>query len=284
MRGCALILFLLCLLGNLSACSAEQSRIDDYFTDPQSRALVTAAVDGNTKEIERLVASGVNVNARGKDGVTSLIWAIYHLKKAGYQALLEHGADPNMQVQNGTLIGDSVMETAARMQDSSYLKLALQHRGNPNLVNKSSYYDYNPLISAIMADRKTNVDLLIQAGADINATVDGFSGQTPLDFAVGEQNYEIAYRLLQAGANYRITDPYQAAAGKGSNPIVWGLEHGDLDPASDRYKWREKVIQFLNAHGVVVSTKPPPAMCTQDLGKGVKVIAPCNQLKPAPQN
>lgn len=277
MRKCAFILFWLCLLGNLSACSAEHSRIEEYFTDPQSRALVTAAVDGNTKEIERLVASGVNVNARGKDGVTPLIWAIYHLKKVGYQALLEHGADPNMQVQNGTLIGDSVMETAAQLPDPLYLKLALQHGGNPNLVNKTSAYDHTPLISAIMADRKANVDALIQAGANINPKVDEVNDESPLEYAVNEQNYEFAYRLLQAGANYRL----KALNG---NPIVIGVETGDLDPASDRYKWREKVIQFLNAHGVVVSTKPPPAMCTQDLGNGVKITAPCNQLKPTPKH
>lgn len=284
MRKLAFVLFLLCLQVNLSACSAEHSQIKTYFTDPDTRALVVAAVDGNTGEIDRLVAAGVNVNARGKDGMTPLIWTICHLKKTGYQSLLEHGADPNLQIQSGIHEGESVMGTATQLPDSSYLKLALLHRGDPNLVNKSSYYDYNPLFSAVMAGIKANVDLLIQAGANINAADDGDDSQTPLVAAVDEQNYEIAYQLLQAGANYRITDPYQAAAGKGSNPIVWGLEHGDIDPTSDRYKWREKVIQFLNDHGVAVSTKPPPAMCTQDLGNGVKVTAPCNKLKPVPQH
>lgn len=282
MRKVTVLICFMGLLGNLSGCSADNAnhQVKEYFSDPQVRALVMAADDGNVKKIDQLVTSGINVNTRGKDGITPLIWTIYHQKKAGYQALLEHGADPNMQVQDGRYKGDSAMETAAQLSDSSYLKFALEHGGNPNLIDTYDDNRFTLLLSAILGGNESNVKLLIAAGADVNAVQNTVDSETPLEFAVAAEEYQIAYVLLQAGANYRITD--QGGANKGGNPIVWGLEHGNLDPASDVYQWRAKVIEFMNAHGVKVKSELPKPMCSEDLGKGVNVVAPCDQLKKPP--
>lgn len=284
MRKVTVLICFMVLLGNLSGCSADDAnhQVKEYFSDPQVRALVMAADDGDVKKIDQLVASGVDVNSRGKDGITPLIWAIYHQKKAGYQALLKHGADPNLQVQDGRYKGDSAMETAAQLRDSSYLKLALEHGGNPNLVDSTSSDYYTPLFSAIFGGRKENVELLIRNGANIDFKIDGFNDHTPLAFAMGTNEYEIAYMLLQAGANYKLVD--QTGPNKGHNSFVWDLEHpGSLDSSSDAYKWRAKVIEFMNAHGVKVKSELPKPMCSEDLGNGVNVIAPCDQLKTPPQ-
>jgi ankyrin repeat protein len=279
MKKTAVVICLFGLAGNLSGCSANDANtyVRENFSDPQVRALVMAADDGDIKTVDRLIAAGVNVNARGNDGITPLIWTIYHHKMKGYQALLEHGADPNLQIQSGRHKGDSAMETAAQEQDSSYLKLALEHGGNPNLVDSTSSYDYTPLFSAILGGRKENVELLIRNGANINLKIDNYNDQTPLGFAVGEDEYEIAYMLLQAGANYKLVD--QIGPNKGHNSFVWDLEHpGNLDPSSDAYKWRAKAIEFMNAHGVKVKSELPKPMCSEDLGNGVNVLGPCDQL------
>ena len=47
----------------------------DYFDDPQVIALCQAIEANDLKEIDRLVAAGANVNAKGKGNMTPLLWA-----------------------------------------------------------------------------------------------------------------------------------------------------------------------------------------------------------------
>lgn len=283
------MIFAICvlgLIGNMSSCSADDANthVKEYFSDPQVRALVISADDGDVKKMDQLIAAGVDVNARGKEGITPLIWTIYHHKIKGYQALLEHGADPNLQVQSGRHKGDSAMETASQEHGSSYLKLAIAHGGDPNLIDKYDADRRVPLFAALLANNKDNVALLIHAGADVNVVSNPISQETPLLSALEIGEYEIAYMLLQAGANYKLV--YEGSGvNRGRNPLVVSLEHpGSLDPTSDAYKWRAKVIEFMNAHGIKVKSEPPTPMCSEDMGKGVEVTVPCNQLKPTPEH
>lgn len=270
MRKAAFLTCLFVLFGMLCGCSVHSRRLQEYFPDPRVRALVRAVEKEDVKEIDRLVTQGINVNARGKDGMTPLIWAIYHLKKASYRALLEHGADPNLQIQSGRHAGGSVMQAAAGLSDSFYLKLALEHGGNPNLVNPYSSYKRTPLFSAIDPFNphvKENVDMLIKSGANLNTD---FNGVTPLMSAVASGRYDIVYLLLQAGADFHLEQ----------KSLVAYIQIRNDDPNNIMTTvWKKKVIEFLNAHGVEVHIKPHTPMCLQHLGNGVNVTAPCEQLK-----
>ena len=71
--------------------STRLSRMLDYFADPGVRALANAAEAGDVKEIDRLVASGVNVNAVGSHGMTPLKWAMIARSHDSFLRLLERG-------------------------------------------------------------------------------------------------------------------------------------------------------------------------------------------------
>lgn len=251
------------LFGFMTA--SHSSDATDVFSDSGVAALATAAADGNIKKIDELIAAEVQVNARGKNGVTPLMWALYHLNKQGFEALLTHKADPNLQEDDG----ESVMQWASQLKDPEYLKLAIQHGGNPNLLNTQSAYDMTPLFSAIQVNAEANIELLIKAGANLN--IQSPTG-TPLIASISPNYYHIAYTLLLAGADYKMQS-------KSGRTAAWYIENGNIDSNSEEYQWRQKVIEFLSQHGVAVTAKPQVAMCSKDLGNGTVEIAPCNKEK-----
>jgi ankyrin repeat protein len=52
-----------------------QWKANDYFDDPKVIALCKAIDARDLKEIDRLVAEGADVNAKGKGNMTPLLWA-----------------------------------------------------------------------------------------------------------------------------------------------------------------------------------------------------------------
>lgn len=226
--------------------SEQQSRelvafmsLEVMFPDASVRALAKAAGDGDVKKVEQLVNGGVSVNSRGTRGATPLFWAMHNLD--GFKKLLELGADPNVVYADG----NSVMKAAVVMKNRGILKAALEHGGNPNLVSSDSF-GYTPIFDAMSAGPDV-VDLLLSAGADINAK-DKF-GATPILVAAGRGDYEIVYGLLERGADYRLKDAHgvDLAAAVSKNA-------GRLRSGTKWAKWQEKVIEWLKTKGVEIPT------------------------------
>ncbi|MDR3110936.1 MAG: ankyrin repeat domain-containing protein [Planctomycetaceae bacterium] len=66
----------------VNGCSASSSwyskfnwKAEDYFDDPKVIALCRAIEAKDIKKIDRLVANGADVNAKGKGNMTPLLWA-----------------------------------------------------------------------------------------------------------------------------------------------------------------------------------------------------------------
>lgn len=158
----------LLMVNNVTANQSEPNKPilymtpSEIFSNPKLRQLAEVAQRGEVDEIKKLIAEGVNVNGRGKYGITPLYSAAQAGNKAGYKALLDHGADPNVIWTTG----DTLMNiTASSSPDPYFMRLALEHGGNPNLVAPRT--GATPLLSAWTGTGKVNIPVLIKAGANL---------------------------------------------------------------------------------------------------------------------
>jgi hypothetical protein len=124
--------------------------------------------------------------------------------------------------------------------DSFWLESVLKHGGNPNLVEPRD--KTTRIYNAVMSMRIKNVELLIHAGADLNHK-GGHFGNTALLDAVCLNWYEGVYRLLEAGADYRIKTDYGVSLADSSVD-----EDSRYSPETRR--WKDKVLDFLEKKGV----------------------------------
>ena len=231
--------------------------------------LAKAVVDGNIKSIEALVAKGADVNARGKKGITPLIYATLLMRRRqsykdvtgreaparecpktqidGVRKLLELGADPNMQTDDD----QSAVSNAAYLREPDFLKVLLSHGGKPNFPKPASpatlkiinrYFWASPLYNAISGRSPRNVRLLIEAGANMNSS--DYDGYTLLINAAMIHSYDALYELLEGGADFQAKNEY------GYNVTHEILRAGNIRSDSPNAKPRQRCLDFLEKHGV----------------------------------
>lgn len=225
-----------------SSYASKDYGLQKIFDNESVIQLTSAAIEGNVERIDQLIAEGVNVNFQSKNGTTPLLAMMGFDNLVGYERLLFHGANPNIQVDNR----HSVINYAANADNLEYLRLALKYGGDPNLVDQ--HYQKTVIFNAIRPGGEKHVDMLIKAGADLNFQTR--TGSTPLHVAAGLNQYQLVYQLLDAGADYNIENNF------GYN-FLKRLEENNIDPKSDGYKLRAKVIQFMQDKGIDVNPKIP---------------------------
>ena len=182
---------------------------DHYFATPEVVAAAKAIRRGNARDLEGRIAEGLDVNARGREGMDLLKWSLGRFCLECFETLLEHGAHierPPAGEYTGKieqLFLKPVMHLAAQLNDPAYLASLLRHGGDPNALD---VYGRKTIIhEAIRHGRMENVRLLVEAGADINAQSE-VSLATPLHRAVVVDEHEIAYYLLEQGADPTLED------------------------------------------------------------------------------
>lgn len=218
-------------------------------------ALCHAIEANDLAEVDRLIAAGADVNAKGKDNMTPLLWAFPDNKLERFTRLLEHGADPNVLFQSdfGTrsalLPGEAVTHLACETHFDGYFEAVFKYGGDPNLKSTCAVKMESPPLFCVITGRASNklekVKLLIERGADINL-LDG-NGITSTMHAVswGGQ-FDIALLLLEKGANYRKYQRNQ----------IQKLVHivARMDPQLPSYNARQlasyqNLVTWLSDHG-----------------------------------
>ncbi|OCW96674.1 hypothetical protein A9165_10725 [Alishewanella sp. HH-ZS] len=227
------------------------------YPDDQARVLADAAGRGRIQQIETLVAQGVDVNALGTSGATPLYWPIRRGNVAGFRKLLELGADPNVIFEDGT----SIMYFAATENNLEFLRLALNHGADPNLVSGGKrtsrehgeivtrFIGETPLMHAALhnANAVEAIDLLLEAGADINAKTR--DGKTPLFFTTNLR-FDVTYALLVRGADYTVQ-----VEGSGRYRSYGFIDtllntRRTMLPGTEQMRQYEKVVDWLKTQGV----------------------------------
>lgn len=219
----------------------------DLFSDSKVIELVVAAERGDKEKINSLADSGVDVNAKGRYGVTPLTRSLQAGNQEGYLALLKRGANPNLLDANGY----GPMNLACSEEDSFWLRHALAHGGDPDLENigNKHFPGRTCLLEAIWASRSDNVRLLIAARANVN--FENARNERPINIALN-QSYEIVYLLVEAGAEYRFNSFDLVKR------LNQDLKQGVWDAGPDGKKWCDKTIELLEKKGEkFVRTKAP---------------------------
>lgn len=227
------------VIGNSFSWAGEM-KASDFFKSTTELSLAEAAAAGRTDKLDKLLAGGANVNARGVDGMTAVLWAMSRRSKKGVAWLLEHGADPNVVL---TLDGTSAISLAAMQEDSWFLKEVLAHGGNVDLKNPLN--GHTPLLDAMAGGLDDNARLLIGAGANMD-TFDNL-GLTPLIEAALTQRYELVYDMLVAGA-----DPTTKIAHWNGQTLLSVIRRSRVPPGAPPYAWQLKVIELLKKKGLDV--------------------------------
>jgi uncharacterized protein len=231
-------------------------KAEEYFTDPKIIALCQAIQANDLEEIDRQIAAGADVNAKGKDEMTPLLWAFPDNKLERFTKLLEHGADPNVFIQSDLNThgefhpGDSVTHFACRTEFPGYFEAVFAHGGDPNLPRTTgNALDESPLFSVITGmapDKMSKVKILIEKGADLNHL--DKTGMTPTMAAVGwGGQFDIAQVLLEAGADPRV---YQSNQIQKLSHVVARQESGTLKYATANQKSDyDRLVKWLDDHG-----------------------------------
>ncbi|XP_042245811.1 ankyrin repeat and SOCS box protein 2-like isoform X2 [Thunnus maccoyii] len=165
--------------------------------------IFTASQHGHADIIDFLVKKGADINAAAKDGASPLFEASKNGHISAVEMLLSLKADANRSTRSGLLpLHVAVQNHHTRivtMLMAVTSRVSIQHSG------------INPLHIAAEKDRDNILELLIEAGFDVNAKLSLERSSmyedrrsTPLYFSVYNGNLEAAKMLLEAGADANL--------------------------------------------------------------------------------
>jgi ankyrin repeat protein len=188
--------------------------------------LHAAAAKGDTGEIDKLLKSGVPVDAKDGYARTPLHVAIYRSQGPAAIALIKDGADPNaLEAQKYDIV-----TIASVADDVPMLKLALANGGKA--TNITSPYVGTALIAAAHLGHDEVVRMLIAAEAPLDH-VNNLGWTALIESIVlgdgGKRHTASLDALVKAGANVNLADrngatPLKLAKGRGYTEMVKILE------------------------------------------------------------
>jgi ankyrin repeat protein len=243
-RFCAILLIAALILNACSRRTIQHGNLrydvrEVFAGDPGALALAEAAGRGDVREINRLVAAAANVNAVGKYGITPLWWAAWAENYDGFATLLENKADPNAYRAEGL----PIMHVVVQFDEARFLSAALKHGGNPDALDVAS--GDTPLFRTVLFGLEEQTDILLKAGANVNARQAVTRWTLPMRAISSRADYKLVYRLLELGADYTL----KTNQGDTLADIIAARA---IAPNDEQYLWREKVMNVLRSKGVEV--------------------------------
>jgi uncharacterized protein len=154
------------------------------MTDEQQ--MIEAIKAGNADKVRDLIEKDIFLaDARGDDGTSALLTAIYHGEEEIIDIILESG--PTLTIHEAAAAGieDRVREL---IRDRS-------------AINSVSHDGWTPLHLAVFFNQNQIAERLIEEGANVNALSTNSQGVSPLHSALANKNVRIAKLLLQRGAD-----------------------------------------------------------------------------------
>jgi ankyrin repeat protein len=157
------------------------------------QSLLEAAEAGEHAAALAALKAGADVQERGPDGTTALIWAAYNGDADLVARLLAAGADANAQNQ----FGASALSEAATAGYTEVVAALLKGGANADLPNPEGE---TPLMEVARTGDVAAATLLLDAGADVNA-VELWGQQSPLMWAAAQKQPAMIKLLISRGAD-----------------------------------------------------------------------------------
>ncbi|XP_044499913.1 ankyrin-1-like [Mangifera indica] len=193
----------------------EELNLDVNTQDEDGETpILHAARQGHAETVKYLFEHGANPAIPSNLGAT----ALHHSAGIGNIELLKYLLSKGVEVDSESDSGTPLVWAAGHAQQDA-VKVLLEHHANPNAETEDNI---TPLLSAVAAGSLACLDLLIQAGANVNIVA---GGATPLHIAADIGSTEIIESLLKAGADANVVDedgqkPIQVAAARGNREAV----------------------------------------------------------------
>ncbi len=176
-----------------------------------SEKFFEAIKKGEREEVEAMLAADPNlIQARDKDGLSPIMVAAYQQRFDIVYKLVDHTV---------TL---TIFEVAATGKLQQMMMLLAKE---PGLANAYSIDGFQPLGLAALFGHLEVVEFLIRAGAWVNSASKNKLQASPLNTAAARGYVDIAYQLLEAGADPNSkqlgdTTPLHSAASNGHVDMI----------------------------------------------------------------
>lgn len=179
--------------------------------------LVDAACNKDQQTVRALLKQRVEVNAKGHDGSTALLWAAHWNDLDTADLLIRAGADVN----TANDLRMTPLSRACTNANAALVDRLLKAGANPNTAIATGE---TPIMTCAGTGSVEAVQMLIARGADINAK-EPSQHQTALMWAAAERHPEVVKLLIEHGADL------QARTRKGFTALHFAAREGDLESA-----------------------------------------------------
>ena len=222
----AIAFFALDSLGVFDPADSDKHGIREFIDKAPPEATARIA------EIEKHLATGVDIDAPLAGGLTLLMEAANQDAAEVLAFLLERGADPNVTGRRSSALGYAMWR-----QDADLIELLLKYGARTDFSYGRDGWRWAPLQTAVSSNKVELVKLLLKYDADINLCPRNVA-QTPLLLAVDSSRVssEIIELLLDRGADPNISGrsapslfPLTAAVYKRGLPTIRLLVKHDAD-------------------------------------------------------
>jgi ankyrin repeat protein len=224
-------------------------------------ALLRAVHDDNIADVERLLKSGADANAKNDFGLSPLAEAANGGNTDVIKALLEAGADPNAIHFDG----QTALMVIARSTNVEAAKLLIAKGADVNAAEAQK--DQTALMWAAAQSNGPMVKVLLDGGANPNARTvinensaqvsaepraqyRSYGGLTPLLYATREGCSDCVSYLIERGAKMDMGDP------EGVTPLITAIANFHFDTAKilieaganpDKWDWWNRSPLYLAA-------------------------------------
>lgn len=217
--------FLLAMKGDQQVLARELLRVGTDLTqsdEMDQTPLHLAASLGCDDMMPLILQQGAVVDALDSQRRTPFHLAATRRSFASVEVLLAAGADLSLRFGDED---ESALETAAIYGDVDVMRAIVRHGVD---VNARDSEGFTALHAAAENNQEGAIDVLIAAGADVNARGGGGKGKTPLYLASASGSLEAALALLRNGADVHELASYRrtalhVAAKRGHTDIVNAL-------------------------------------------------------------